>query len=160
MTRRRLAVAGGAIVIFLTGCGGAEAAQPSAVVVKDARVEPGATTGDNRRVIVALTMTSSADDELIAAAVPATVAAKATVVGTVGGAAGHLGHLDAPGGLPHTHTTTDRVKLPKGVPVELKAGVGRILLEQIVKPIRDGDHFPLTLTFTTQTVTVTAKSPP
>ncbi len=104
-------------------------------------------------------MTSSTEDELIGAAVPATVAAKATVEGMVAGAAGHFGHLDAPGSPPHTHATTDRIKLPKGVAVQLKPGVGRILLDQIAKPIRTGDHFPLTLTFAsgaTQTVTVTA----
>jgi copper(I)-binding protein len=157
---RRLVVAVGVAFTFLAGCGRTTAAQPRVVVVTDASVKSAATTGDNMRLVVTLTMRSSVDDELIGASVPATVAAKATVEGTAGGTAGHLGHLDAPGAPAHTHTTIDRIKLPKGVAVQLKAGVGRILLEQVVTPIRTGDQFPLTLRFATgatQTVTVVSK---
>jgi copper(I)-binding protein len=152
----------GAAVLLFAGCGGATTARSGreTIIVTDARTEP-TPNSDNRAAVVTLTMTAAVDDELIAATIPATVGAKATIEGTVSDAAGHLGHLDAPGARPHTHATTDRIKLPKGVVVQLKAGVGRILLDQVVKPIRNGDHFPLTLMFasgTTQTVTVNAKS--
>jgi copper(I)-binding protein len=154
------------VIVLLLGassCGGARTTRPGGetITVIDARVEPTSTPSDSRPAVVTLTMTSTADDELTMATVPATVAVKATIEASVAGAAGHLGHLDAPGAPPHTHATTDRVKLPRGVAVQLKAGVGRILLDKIVKPIRNGDHFPLTLTFAsgmTQTVTVNAKT--
>jgi copper(I)-binding protein len=158
MNRRLIGV--GAVLVLLAGCGGTKATGPSVVVVTDAQVRPAITSSDTQRAVITVTMTSSADDELIGAQVPATVAGKVTVEGVVG-SAGHFGHLDAPGAPPHTHTTIDRIKVPKGVALQLKAGVGRILLDQIVQPIRNGDQFPLTLTFATgaaQTVTVTAKA--
>jgi copper(I)-binding protein len=153
----------GSILLLFAGCGGAGMARSGdgTVTVTDARIEPTSAPTDNRSAVVTLTMIASADDELIGAAVPAAVAGKAAIEGTVRSAAGHLGHLDAPGAPPHTHETTDRIKLPKGVVVQLKAGVGRIVLDQVGQPIRSGDHFSLTLTFAsgaTQTVSVNAKT--
>lgn len=92
------------------------------------------------------TVTAPADDKLVAAKVPSSVAAM-TEIHEVTMSNGAMSMKELAGGLP----------LPAGTAVELKPGGYHIMLMQLAGPLKVGSSFELTLTFEkagTTTITV------
>jgi copper(I)-binding protein len=133
-------------VAVLAGCGTTQVARVGNITIGDARAVPAA-DAPSERAIVYLSVGSDVDDELIGATVAGDLAASVRIEWLAGGSGGHLGHLDGAGAPTHTPQPTDRVPMPRGATVHLKPGVGHIVVEQLVRPLREGDRFSLTLVF-------------
>jgi copper(I)-binding protein len=157
---RRLAVSLVLVTASLFGCGADDKPTAGTITTSEASIAATDTKPSTERVYVALTITSSTDDRLVAASAPPDIAARVVVEGVAVGSDGHLGHLDTPGGTADSDTVSSNIVLPGGTPVELAAGVGQLFLEQPAKQFTAGDQFTLTLTFAsgaTHQVSVTTR---
>jgi copper(I)-binding protein len=97
---------------------------------------------------VYMTITAPERDELTAARVDRTVAARVEVVNPADGGEdgpGHLGHLDPGGSLGGDHGHT--LALPADRPVTLEPDGAYLAVGPLAEPLASGDTFPLTLSF-------------
>ncbi|MFZ4812392.1 MAG: copper chaperone PCu(A)C [Ilumatobacteraceae bacterium] len=146
---RRLAQASAAalVALLLASCGGDEPKRASVVTASNGWAS--ITIDGEQRSFVYVTLTSDADDQLTSASVPATVAGRASIaegVSTGDPSGGHLGHLDGDGAPDHTHASSG-IAIAADVPLTLEPGAGRIVLDDLVAPLRAGDRFVVTLGF-------------
>ena len=133
-----------ALLVLLVGLAGAAAsavAQTGQIAIDHAWAR--ATPGNSEIGAAYATIRSSAADRLVAAATP--VAAKAEL------------HTVEMAGMVMKMRPVAGLDIPAGTPVSLKPGGYHIMLTGLVRPLRAGETFPLTLTFAkagARTVTV------
>lgn len=138
--RTKLAALSAVLVFFATLTGGAFA-QGTAVQVKDAWAR--ATPGGAQTAAAYVTITSTAGDRLTGASTPAAKEAQ-------------LHTMTMDNGVMKMRQV-DGIDLPAGKAVALKPGGYHIMLMGLAQPLKEGQTFPLTLTFEkagTQQVTV------
>jgi len=128
--RSRLAALGASLVLFAAAAGGA-AAQGSDVEVKD--VWARATPGGAQTAAIYVTMASAAGDRLTGASTPAAQTAELHIM-TLDNGAMKMRQVDG-------------IDLPAGQAVTLKPGGYHIMLTGLAQPLKEGQNFPLTLTF-------------
>jgi copper(I)-binding protein len=149
------------VALVLVGCASQRVSKTGVVTVNEAWAVDGVNSPTGaKRAYVYFVASSTVDDEIVGAAVPGTLAARALVEGVAVGSDGHLGHLDEPGAPPHTHAPITRIALPKGVAVRLQPGGHRIVLDGLASPLRVGDQFAVDVIFakgSTVTVSVVAR---
>jgi periplasmic copper chaperone A len=139
---RRLAVAALAMAAGLGGCGGGGPGDPP--TVRDGWATP----AGREAAAVYLTIVAPERDELTAARVARTVAARAEIVNPADGGEdgpGHLGHLDPGGSLGGDHGHS--VALPADRPVTLEPDGAYVTVGPLTEPLASGDTFPVTLSF-------------
>jgi copper(I)-binding protein len=128
--RSRLAALGAGLVLLVAAAGGA-AAQGSDVEVKD--VWARATPGGAQTAAIYVTMASGAGDRLTGASTPTAQTAEL-----------HIMTMD--NGVMKMRQV-DGIDLPAGQAVTLKPGGYHIMLTGLAQPLKEGQNFPLTLTF-------------
>ena len=121
------------ILAFAAGFAVASAAlaQPTQVEVDNAWA--GATPGKSENGVAYVTITSPTADRLVSASTP--VAKKAEL------------HTMSMQGMVMKMRPISGVDIPAGQPVSLKPGGEHIMLMGLNGPLREGQSFPLTLTF-------------
>jgi len=128
--RLRLAAIAMGLGLWLASANGA-AAQSADIQIKDAWAR--ATPGAAQTAAAYVTILSAVGDRLTAVSTP--VAQKADLHNmTMDGSVMKMRQVDA-------------IDLPAGQTVTLKPGGYHIMLTGLAKPLKDGDTFPLTLTF-------------
>jgi periplasmic copper chaperone A len=128
--RSTLAALGAGLAFFVAAAGGV-AAQGSDVQVKD--VWARATPGGAQTAAIYVTMASAAGDRLTGASTPAAQTAEL-----------HIMTMD--NGVMKMRQV-DGIDLPAGQTVTLKPGGYHIMLTGLAQPLKEGQSFPLTLTF-------------
>jgi copper(I)-binding protein len=128
--RSRLAALGAGFAFLAAATGGA-AAQGSGVQVRD--VWARATPGGAQTAAVYVTMASPAGDRLTGASTPAAQTAG-------------LHSMTTDNGVMKMRQV-DGIDLPAGQTVMLKPGGYHIMLTGLAQPLKEGQSFPLTLTF-------------
>ncbi len=126
------------VVLALTACGGPSA--PTQLTVSDAWARP--TPVGSKRAAVYLTAVSPSADRLVK--VTSVVAAHAMVHGSTVGSHEAGGHHGAPGSNAMVGSSFDLAPGKTGV---MAPGGMHIMLGGLMKPLREGDTFPMTLTF-------------
>lgn len=123
-----------ALLVLLIGLGGAAgsaAAQTGQIAIDRAWAR--ATPGNSKIGAAYVTIRSPAADRLVAAATP--VAQKADL------------HTVEMSGMVMKMRPVAGIDIPAGTPVTLKPGGYHIMLTGLMRPLRAGETFPLTLTF-------------
>jgi copper(I)-binding protein len=128
--RSRLAAFGLGFAVFVAAAGGA-AAQGSDIQIKD--VWARATPGGAQTAAIYVTIASAAGDRLTGASTPAAQTAE-------------LHSMTLDNGVMKMRQL-DGIDLPAGQTVTLKPGGYHIMLTGLAQPLKDGQNFPLTLTF-------------
>jgi periplasmic copper chaperone A len=128
--RTKLAALGAVMVFFATLTGGAFA-QGTGVQVTDAWAR--ATPGGAQTAAAYVTITSAAGDRLTGASTPAAKDAQL--------------HTTTMDGNVMKMRQVDGIDLPAGQTVALKPGGYHIMLMGLAQPLKEGQTFPLTLTF-------------
>ena len=148
-----LAVVG--LVLAATACGrSASGAQGDGVTVTD--VWSRATAAQATTGVVYFTVESANDDEIVAAGVPADIAASAQIHQTTTSVAGD----SSSGGMMGMHKVSS-IALPAGQEVAFEPGGNHVMLIDLAGPLEDGQTFDVTLNFRTappMTVTATVRS--
>ena len=122
-------------------CAGDTAAQPSDAIIRDAWAR--ATPAGARMGAIYLTIESVAGDRLTGAEVPTSVAAATEIHETVVVA----DSSGSEGGGRMMMRPVAFIELPPGETVQLKPGGYHIMLFDLKKPLKAGDHVKLTLVF-------------
>lgn len=116
-------------------------------MISEASVAPGAASDV---AIATMRIYSEEGDELLAATVDPTVAARIAIVAdddhAHDGAPGHLGHLD-PGGSLGPGRDVKTIVIPADRAVELDALSAHLVLVGLVEPLTAGTSLPIVLTF-------------
>lgn len=122
------------LVLLLVGlvCAAGDAAAQTGPIAID-RAWARATPGNSKIGAAYVTIRSSAADRLVAAATP--VAQKAEL------------HTVEMSGMVMKMRPVAGIDIPAGTPVSLKPGGDHIMLTGLMRPLRAGETFPLTLTF-------------
>lgn len=140
----------GAMVVLaiVAGCGGEPTATVTSLTVTGAwarSTPPGAVNG-----VVYLTVASPSDDVLVGVSVPPAVAAAAAMHETMGGGGAspmpNMPDMTTPG-AEMTMAPLDSVALAAGEAVAFEPGGRHIMLTGLAGQLAAGDHFPLTLVF-------------
>lgn len=168
-----LAVAGLALAVTLTACGDDDDSNGSvdgspAIQVIDAWARPSPMVASAAAAYMEILNTGDADDALVAASVPAAVAARAelhetraasggTAMGTIPSETEMTSSMPSDMGAEGdaTSTTTpmmemapvERIAVPAGGSATLEPGGYHVMLLELPAPLEDGQEFDLTLTF-------------
>ncbi len=127
------AVAFGAVLVAIAGCGG-DADRPDGADVSLAWARP--TPAGTTTSAVYMTLRADADDALIGVAVEPSIASMA------------MAHETATNdGQMSMDRLVDGVDLPAGDDVRFEPGGRHVMLEGLVQPLAPGDAFELTLDF-------------
>jgi copper(I)-binding protein len=161
MIRTRPALLALLAPVGLLACGGEDPATFGATGAWSRPTPNGATNG-----VLYLTVTSDADDELIAVEVPATIADTVELHETVVGDAGHAGHSHGGGGSGEVMSMgeVDAFEIAANSSVTFSPGGNHVMLIDLVEPLLAGDTYVATLRFssgrTLDVDVVVADNPP
>ena len=126
-------LAAGLVAMAMPGLAQQTGAQPAAVAVTEAWSR--ATTGAAQTGAVYVTVTASQPDRLVGVSTP--VAGMAEL---------HQSRLTS-GGVMEMRPVPDGLAVTPGTPIHMAPGGYHVMLMGLTHPLKQGDHFPVTLKF-------------